>query len=158
MISQLSNPWWVFVVLGLCAGVLSGALGLGSGIVVIPTLVLLCGVYQKNAQGIALAVMVPMALLGAFRYWKNPQIEMNGVIIGLIICGALVGTLAGTELSSRLPAHILRKAFAIFLIIVAVKMFISSSVPKKTGSDNSLSIQKNVNLVEPGGNNSEAGK
>ncbi|MHC4545613.1 MAG: TSUP family transporter, partial [Planctomycetota bacterium] len=50
MISQLSNPWWVFVLLGICAGVLSGLLGLGSGIILIPTLVLLCECKQKSAQ------------------------------------------------------------------------------------------------------------
>ena len=153
MIDQLSNPWWFFVLFGLCAGILSGALGLGAGIILVPTLVLLCTVGQKSAQGTALAVMVPMALLGALRYWNNPQVEMNAVLIGLIVCGALIGTLAGTELASRLPSHILRKAFAFFLIIVAVKMFISSSIPKKTGTNNSLAIQENVNLVEPGDNN-----
>ena len=157
MIGQLSNPWWVFIVLGLCAGVLSGALGLGSGIILIPILVLLCGFGQKNAQGMALAVMVPMALLGALRYWKNPQIEMNGMVIALIICGALVGVLVGTELASRLPSHILRKAFAIFLVIAAVRIFISSGL-KKTGPDNSLSVQSKVNLIEPGDINNEAGK
>ena len=72
MMGPLFNPWWVFILLGVCAGVLSGALGLGSGTILVPTLVLLFGFMQKSAQGMALAVMVPMALLGAFRYWKNP--------------------------------------------------------------------------------------
>ena len=129
MIGQLSNPWWVFVVLGLCAGVISGALGLGSGIIMIPTLVLLCGFGQKSAQGMALAVMVPMALVGALRYWKNPEIEINTVIVGLIICGALVGALVGTELASRIPNHILRKVFAAVLVIAAIRMFMTSAKP-----------------------------
>ncbi len=129
MIGQLSNPWWVFVVLGLCAGVLSGTLGLGSGIIMIPTLVLLCGFGQKSAQGMALAVMVPMALVGALRYWKNPEIEINTVIVGLIICGALVGALVGTELASRIPNHILRKVFAAVLVIAAIRMFMTSAKP-----------------------------
>lgn len=148
MIDWLSNPWWVFILLGVCAGILSGALGLGSGIILVPALVLLCGFMQKSAQGMALAVMVPMALLGAFRYWKNPQIDMNAVVIGLIICGALAGTLAGTELASRLPGHILRKAFAIFLVIIATKMFFSISSPKKKLPDNSISVQEKVNVVK----------
>jgi uncharacterized membrane protein YfcA len=147
MIGQLSNPWWVFVILGICAGVLSGALGLGGGTILVPTLVLLCSFGQKSAQGMALAVMVPMALVGALRYWKNPEIEINTVIVGLIICGALAGVLVGTELASRLPSHTLRKVFAIFLAIVAVKMFTASPRPKQQDPGDSLTNQKTVKLV-----------
>lgn len=158
MLSQLSNPWWVFVVLGICAGILSGALGLGSGTIVVPALVLLFGFGQKNAQGTALAVMVPMALVGALRYWQNPVIELNVVIIGLIICGAVVGVLVGAELASMLPAHVLRKVFAIFLIIVAVRMFTYSSKSLKSNADNSLVNPKNIELIEPRTVNDETGK
>ena len=135
MIGQLSNPWWVFILLGIGAGIVSGTLGLGSGTVIIPALVLLCSFEQKSAQGTALAVMVPMALVGALRYWKNPEIEINAVIVGLIICGALAGVLAGTELAARLSSHTLRKIFAIFLIIVAVRMFMGAAKSKKPALD-----------------------
>lgn len=158
MLSQLTNPWWVFVVLGICAGVLSGTLGLGSGIILVPTLVLLCGFGQKCAQGMALVVMVPMAMVGALRYWRNPDIEMNAVVIALIICGALVGSLAGTELASRLPSHILRRVFAIVLVIVAVKMFIPPSRPQQAVPGEGLTEQESVNLVEHRGTNNEAEK
>jgi uncharacterized membrane protein YfcA len=157
MIGQLSNPWF-FVVLGIGAGIISGTLGLGSGTIVIPALVLLFGFGQKNAQGTALAVMVPMALVGAIRYWRNPEIEMNALPVGLIICGALVGVLVGTELAFRLPEHILIKVFAIFLIIVAVRMFTCSSKSLKSDADNSLGNPKNIELIEPRGVNDETGK
>ncbi len=150
MIGQLSNPWWVFVVLGICAGVVSGALGLGSGTVVVPTLVLFCGFGQKNAQGTALAVMVPMAFLGALRYWWNPAIEIRALPVGLIICGALVGVLFGTELASRLPGHVLKKIFAAVLVIAAIKMFIAPAKPTQTGLSNSMTEQTTVNSPEHG--------
>ena len=54
MLSQLSNPWWVFVVLGIGAGLMGGALGLGGGTLIVPTLVLVCSYGQKSAQGTAL--------------------------------------------------------------------------------------------------------
>jgi len=158
MIGQLSNPWWVFIVLGICAGVISGTLGLGSGTVLVPMLVLVWSFEQKSAQGTALAVMVPMALVGALRYWKNPEIEMNAAIIALIVLGALAGVLVGTELASRLPSHTLRKVFAIFLAIVAVKMFTASPRPKQQDPGNSLTNQKTVKLVESGGTKNEAGR
>ncbi len=156
MIGQLSNPWWVFILLGIGAGVLSGALGLGSGIILIPTLVLVCSFEQKSAQGTALAVMVPMTLLGALRYWKNPEIEMNAVIIALIVFGALAGVLVGTELAGRLPGHVLRKLFAAVLVIAAVRMFMTPTRPKQASLDNDLIEQEIVNSVENGGKNSES--
>lgn len=156
MISQLSNPWWIFILFGICAGVLSGALGIGAGIVLVPTLVLLCDFEQKSAQGMALAVMVPMVMLGALRYWKNPEVELHGTIIGLIILGALAGVLVGTELASRLPSHILRKVFAAVLLLVAVKMFVGSVRLKRNGPDKSLTSQKITNLVESEGINNES--
>ncbi len=157
MIGQLPNAWWIFVLLGICAGVLSGTLGLGSGIILIPTLVLFFSFEQKNAQGMALAVMVPMALVGALRYWKNPEIEMNTVVMGLIICGALAGAFLGAELAGRLPSHILRKIFAIVLVIAAVRMFMSPAKPKKTSPDEGLSGKK-VSSVEYGGTYNESEK
>lgn len=158
MIGQLSNYWWVFILLGIFAGVISGTLGLGSGTVIVPVLVLLCGFEQKSAQGTALAAMVPMALVGALLYWKNPDIEMNTLVIGLIIFGALAGTLAGAELASRLPSHTLRKVFAIFLVIVAVKMFTASPKQEQRDVGESLTNQKNMNVGERGGTVNEAPK
>jgi uncharacterized membrane protein YfcA len=156
MIGQLSNPWWVFILFGISAGVLSGALGLGSGIILVPTLVLVCSFEQKSAQGTALAVMVPMTLLGALRYWKNPEIELNAVIIALIVFGALAGALIGTELAGRLPGHVLRKVFAAVLVIAAVRMFIAPTRSKQASLDNDLIEQEIVNSVENGGKNSES--
>ncbi|MCP4376688.1 MAG: sulfite exporter TauE/SafE family protein [bacterium] len=140
MLAQLSNPWWTFVLLGLAAGVLSGSLGIGSGIVFVPILVTIFMVPQKSAQGTALAVMVPMALLGAIRYWHNPSIEINMVIVAFLAIGALGGTLVGTALIEHVPGHWLRKAFAVFMVIVAVRMFMmppkqAPASPDQTGNN-----------------------
>lgn len=150
MIAQLSGCWWLFIVLGVCAGLVSGTLGLGAGAVFIPALVLLWGFEQKSAQGTALAVMVPMALLGALRYWKNPEVDMSLTIILLIVLGALVGVLAGTELASQLSSPVLKKIFSIFLVIVAVRMFIASSGSKQQETGTDLTNQNNLNVVEVG--------
>ncbi|MDP6636493.1 MAG: sulfite exporter TauE/SafE family protein [Phycisphaerae bacterium] len=130
MLAQLSNPWWTFVLLGLAGGVLSGALGVGSGIVFVPILVSVFMLPQKSAQGTTLAVMVPMALLGAIRYWHNPSIEINMVMVAFIVFGALGGVLVGTAVAEHVPGHWLRKAFAVFMVIVAVRMFM---MPPKRG-------------------------
>ncbi len=129
MPESLINMWWGLPLLGVVAGVLSGALGLGSGTILIPAMVLLFGLAQKSAQGTTLAVMVPMALLGAFRYWKNPDIDVNLLVVALVVGGALVGSLIGTELAARIPISALKKIFAIYLLIVAVKLLTASPKP-----------------------------
>ena len=130
MLAQLSNPWWTFVILGLAGGVISGALGVGSGIVFVPILVSVFMLPQKSAQGTALAVMVPMALLGAIRYWHNPSIEINMVMVAFLVLGALGGVLVGTAVIEHVPGHWLRKVFAVFMVVVAVRMFM---MPPKRG-------------------------
>jgi uncharacterized membrane protein YfcA len=74
--------------------------------------------------------MVPMALLGAIRYWHNPSIEINMVMVVFLAGGALGGVLVGTALIEHVPGHWLRKAFAVFMVIVAVRMFM---MPPKRG-------------------------
>ena len=127
MAEGLANPWWALVLLGVCAGVLSGALGVGSGLVIIPGLVLLLSFPQKSAQGVCLAVMAPMVFVGAIRYKMNGQLNTSPATIGLLVAGAVVGAFVGVELAKHLPASLLRKAFAIFLVFVAIKMFLHSS-------------------------------
>ncbi len=156
MISQLSNPWWIYVVLGICAGLMGGALGLGGGTVIVPTLVLICGFTQKSAQGTALAVMVPMALVGALRYWMNPDIDINTLPVVLIVCGALAGVLVGTELASRLPGPVLKKIFAAVLVIIAVRMFITNEKPGQDNINYSMTEQKTIGSPEHGETDNES--
>lgn len=157
MLGQLPNYWWALILLGVFAGTTSGALGIGSGVVIVPALALLpfFALEQKAAQGTALALMVPMALLGAFRYWKNPEIEISPAVIVFVVMGALPGVLVGTELAARLPNHVLRKIFAVVLAITALKMFAASQKPHQPGSTENPAGQNNVSAVETGDNNSE---
>ncbi len=144
---DVSNIWWGLLLLGLCAGLLSGTLGLGSGTVLIPVMVLLLGLPQKSAQGTALAVMVPMALWGAFLYWRNPDIQMSLPIIALLVPTALVGSLIGVHLAGRVPVHVLKRVFAVYLIVIALKMLISPGVPKQPKTKEPASRQ-NAALIQ----------
>lgn len=138
---EVSSIWWGLLLLGLCARLLSGTLGLGSGMVLIPVMVLLLHLPQKSAQGTALAVMVPMALWGAFLYWKNPDIEISLPVIALLVPTALVGSLIGVQLAGRVPAHVLKRIFAVYLIIIAVKMLIFPGAPKQSEAKETTSRQ-----------------
>jgi hypothetical protein len=131
MVAQMAGNWWSLVLLGIAAGMISGTLGLGSGTIVIPALVLLFGCEQKSAQGIALAVMVPMALLAAFVYWRNPRIDVDLAAAGIMAVGAIAGVLAGAFLADRLSGPTLRRIFAIYLLAIGVKMLFFPGTPAK---------------------------
>ncbi len=144
--ATLSGPWWGFLLLGICAGIVSGTLGLGSGIIFIPALVLLFAFPQKSAQGTALAVMVPMALAGALHYKLNPQIEMNMLYVSLLAVGAVGGALAGARLARYLPGNVLRKIFAIFIIFVAIKMVLPTPKSARLSSEGRSSAEQSTDL------------
>jgi uncharacterized protein len=122
MVQMSAANWYFFAVLGLLAGITSGALGVGSGIIVIPALVFFLGATQKEAQGTALAVMIVMAIMGTIRYAVNPEIKLY--LWGIIVLSlfAIVGSNIGSNIAFALPAPILKKIFAVFIILVGLRM------------------------------------
>lgn len=118
----IRNSWHWLALIGFLGGTLSGALGIGSGILIVPALVLGFGFSQKVAQGTSLAVMAPMALMGALRYYWNPQIKLNIGVIFLLIPLAVLGANLGSCIAAWLPETILRRLFGIFIIVAGVKM------------------------------------
>jgi uncharacterized membrane protein YfcA len=122
MFDVLSQPWWTYILVGCISGIFSATFGVGSGIILIPILVLAFALPQKSAQGICLAVMVPMALVGAMKYKLNPEVDMNMAIIVLLAIGAVAGALIGANLAAWMSALTLRRLFAIVMIAAAVRM------------------------------------
>ena len=114
--------WWAYIVLGLVAGVFGAALGVGGGIIMVPALVIFFGVAQKPAQGASLAAMTLMAFVAALRYWADPATRMDLKVVGLISIFAMVGAVAGVEIARRVSAGVLQKAFAVVMVIAAVRL------------------------------------
>lgn len=131
IVYAISELWWMLIAVGFGAGILSGLFGVGGGILMVPALVLVLAMPQQTAQGTALAVMVPMALLGAWRYYGQPELGMSLRVIALISVGALAGTLLGTRFALRLPPAVLTRMFAVFVIIVAIRMLIAPTPAKR---------------------------
>lgn len=132
------ESWFLFVLVGLACGVFSATFGVGSGIILIPVLVLAFSFPQKTAQGTCLAVMVPMAFVGALRYKLNPDVSMDLSAITFLSVGAVVGALIGATIAGWLPATVLRKLFAVIMIIAAIKMLMApgaQKTPKKAATD-----------------------
>ncbi len=113
-------PETVFI--GCIAGFISGLLGLGGGVIFVPAMVYLLQVPQHVAQGTALLVIIPTALSGAIRYYLADNLNLEFTI--WLAAGAMFGVLIGSLIAHKLPPPILRKAFGVFIIVVALKMFV----------------------------------
>jgi uncharacterized protein len=108
---------------GLVAGILSGLLGIGGGIFIIPALVFLLGLSQQTAQGTTLAMMVPpIGLLAAWAYYKAGFVDLK--IAGLMCIGFFVGGFFGAKFATAIPETALSRIFGVAMLIVSVKMII----------------------------------
>lgn len=120
------ESWYLYIIAGLAAGILSSMFGVGSGILMVPILTIAFSFGQKNAQGMALALMVPMALVGALRYYFNPEVEMNLKLLGLLTIGGVVGAVVGSQIVFNISDAVLKRMFAVFIIITGIHMFMKS--------------------------------
>ena len=112
----------ILITIGLAAGILSGFIGLGGAIVIIPALALFMGMLQYMAQGTSLAVMLPpIGLLAAWNYWKAGELNLKYAMI--IAAAFIIGGYIGSKYALMIPENVLRKVFALTLILVAVNMF-----------------------------------
>lgn len=108
----------LYLALGLIAGTLSGMFGIGGGTILIPGLIFLAGLSQHEAQGTTLAIMLlPIGLLAVLKYYQSGHVHLY--IAAFICIGFLIGGLIGATAAVSLPNLILRRAFGIFLMIVA---------------------------------------
>jgi uncharacterized membrane protein YfcA len=115
---------FLYVAIGLAAGVLSGFFGIGGGIIIVPALVMICGFSQLSAQGTSLAVLLPpTGLLAFMQYYKNGNVNLKA---GIIICVMLIiGSYLSSKFVHSVPPVVLKKSFSIFMIAIALKMFFS---------------------------------
>ncbi|MEN6426267.1 MAG: TSUP family transporter [Phycisphaerales bacterium] len=113
-----------FLALGLLGGILSGLLGIGGGILIVPALVFIAGMTQHKAQGTTLALMVPpIGLLAAWTYWKQGYVDVK---VAILIClGFFFGGLIGAKLAGVINAAMLKKLFGVLLLVTAFKMILS---------------------------------
>jgi uncharacterized membrane protein YfcA len=114
---------WFAAVIGLVAGVFSGLLGIGGGVIVVPMLVLLLGLSMREATGTSLAaLMLPVGLLGVLVYYKEGVIRLP--ISALLAVGLMVGVYFGSHWNSLIPETYLRRGFALLLCLLALQLFL----------------------------------
>jgi uncharacterized membrane protein YfcA len=113
-----------FLSLGLTAGVISGLIGIGGGVLITPALVYLFGFSQYSAQGTTLALLVPpIGLLGALTYYHQGYVDLK---VAILVClGFFLGGFVGAKFAVHMPELFLRRLFGAAMLIVSLRMLFS---------------------------------
>lgn len=115
----------ILCAIGLLAGMLSGMIGIGGGVVIVPALVYFLGLNQLEAQGTSVALMLPpIGILAAMNYYKSGNLDWRYALV--IALTFVIGGYFGSKISLSLPQAALKKIFGGVLMFVAVKMIFFS--------------------------------
>jgi len=113
----------LLILIGLAAGVLSGFVGVGGGIIIVPALMWMMGFGQHQAQGTSLAVLLlPVGILAVMNYYKAGQIDIKAAAI--ISLTFVVGAYFGSKWSLALPVDVVKKIFGAVMILAALKLIL----------------------------------
>lgn len=116
----------ILIVIGLLAGLLSGLIGVGGGIIIVPALVYFLGLSQHMAQGTSLALMLPpIGILAAMNYYKAGELNVKYAIV--IAIAFIVGGYFGSKISIDVISEtLMKKLFGIILLVTAIKILFFS--------------------------------
>ncbi|MFA4889289.1 MAG: sulfite exporter TauE/SafE family protein [Candidatus Omnitrophota bacterium] len=115
----MSPLFYLFI--GLVSGVFGGMFGVGGASIMVPAMVLFSGLNQHQAQGTALAALLPpVGILAVLRYYQAGNVKVS--IAAFICLGFLFGGYFGAGLVQHIPSLILKKMFGVFLLAIALNM------------------------------------
>ncbi|MES2431238.1 MAG: sulfite exporter TauE/SafE family protein [Bacteroidota bacterium] len=111
----------IVILIGIAAGMLGGLVGVGGGLIIVPSLVYFLGFSQHAAQGTSLGlILLPVGILGVMQYYKHGDVDFK--VVAILAVGFLLGSYFGSKVSLSLPQATVKKIFAIFMMIMAFKM------------------------------------
>ena len=111
----------LLLVVGLAAGMLSGLVGLGGGVIIIPSLIYLLHFSQQQAQGTSLGILLlPVGILAVINYYKQGYIDIRVVLI--ISVAFILGGWVGSKIALSVSQEALKKIFGSVLLLLAIKM------------------------------------
>jgi len=121
----------IVILVGIVAGMLSGLVGIGGGLVIVPALVYFIGMSQHSAQGTSLGlILLPVGILGVLTYYKQGHVDVK--LVALLAIGFIAGSYFGSKIALNLPQDTVKKIFACLMIVVALKMlFFDKPMEKK---------------------------
>jgi uncharacterized membrane protein YfcA len=111
----------IIILIGLSAGLLSGLVGVGGGIIIVPALVFFLGFSQHQAIGTSLGILLlPAGIFAVINYYRKGFIDLKVVLI--LFIGYVIGSYFGSNISLNVSQEALKKVFALMLIVTAIKM------------------------------------
>ncbi len=133
----------ILVVIGIAAGILSGLVGVGGGLIIVPALVYFVAFTQKEAQGTSLGILLlPVGILAVMQYYQKGYIDMKVVLV--VSAGFLVGGWLGSKMAVALPVGVIKRIFAIFMLITAIKMLFIDKPSKEDEVTKQTAIKKEI--------------
>ncbi len=115
----------IFALIGLAAGVLAGLFGIGGGILIVPALVFFGRLPIITAVGTSLgALLLPVGALGGWQYYRLGNLDVRAA--ALVALGLFLGTPLGARVALAQSQTVLQRAFAVFLVVVAVRMWLKA--------------------------------
>ena len=122
MRAYIGGMTMLYIIIGLGAGVLSGLFGIGGGVVIVPGLLLVAEMSQLKATGTSLgALLLPVGALGAWTYYKSGNLDIR--VAALLAVGLFFGAFVGAKIALVLTPIQLKRAFAMFLVLIAIRMW-----------------------------------
>ena len=113
----------ILLLIGLASGLVSGVLGIGGGIIVIPALVYILGYSQKAAQGTSLGLLLPpIGVLAVINYYNAGFVNLKAT--GIMVATFILGSYLSSKFVVTLPDSIIKKVFAVFLLFYSIKLFL----------------------------------
>ena len=117
---------------------LSGLVGVGGGIIIVPCLVFFLGFSQKMAQGTSLGILLlPIGLLGAWQFYKQGYIDIK--VVAIISVAFIFGSYFGSKIALKLSQENVKKIFAVVMLLVAIKMLFFDNNKKAIPSESTAS-------------------
>jgi uncharacterized protein len=112
---------YILLIVGLLAGALSGMVGVGGGIIVVPVLVYFLGFSQHEAQGTTLFMfLLPIGILGVMNYYKAGFVNFNtALIVGSTF---VIGSYFGSKLAISLDQKMVKQIFGVIIVLLGIKM------------------------------------
>lgn len=115
----------IFLAIGVTAGVLAGIFGIGGGILIVPALVFFGKMTQRTAIGTSLgALLLPVGALGVYAYWRAGEVDVKAAL--WVALGMFAGAYGGAVLAQTVSETLLKRAFALLLVLVAGRLWMAN--------------------------------
>jgi uncharacterized membrane protein YfcA len=130
----------ILILIGIGAGMLSGLVGVGGGIIIVPALVFFLGFSQKMAQGTSLGILLlPVGILAVREFFKQGYINLN--VVWIISAAFIFGSYFGSRIALSISQETAKKIFAILMILIAIKLLFFD---KQKKTDTLVKIEQGV--------------